>query len=220
MKAGLFTQDEFKLFARCEEFLWRVRCHLHFATGRAEERLTFDLQRSIAERIGYAARGGLSGVERFMKALLPDRQGCRRPHGHRLRRARGAPDQAPPGARPHVRPLPPPARRRAGGRRLHRRQQPPQRRCDEDAFERDPVNLIRLFWLADRHNLRDPSRRDAARHPLAAARSARPAQRPGGQQALSRHPDLAQRAGGGAAADERDRACSAASSRISAASSR
>nr|WP_272481346.1 [protein-PII] uridylyltransferase [Methylobacterium sp. B34] len=23
----------------------------------------------------------------------------------------------------------------------------------EDAFERDPVNLIRLFWLADRHNL-------------------------------------------------------------------
>ena len=46
VKAGLFTPEEFKLFARCEEFLWRVRCHLHFATGRAEERLTFDLQRS------------------------------------------------------------------------------------------------------------------------------------------------------------------------------
>src|SRR3712207_3186743 len=68
--AGLFTQDEFNLFARCEEFLWRVRCHMHFATGRSEERLTFDLQRTIAERFGYAPRRGLSGVERFMKVYF------------------------------------------------------------------------------------------------------------------------------------------------------
>ena len=47
-----------------------MRCHLHFITGRAEERLTFDVQRRIAERIGYKARGGLSGVERFMKAYF------------------------------------------------------------------------------------------------------------------------------------------------------
>ena len=32
---------------------------------------------------------------------------------------------------------------------------------DEDAFERDPVNLIRLFWLADKHNL--PINPDATR---------------------------------------------------------
>ena len=47
-----------------------MRCHLHFVTGRAEERLTFDLQRMIAERIGFKGRGGLSGVERFMKAYF------------------------------------------------------------------------------------------------------------------------------------------------------
>src|SRR5215207_2287278 len=70
VKAGLFSAEEFQLFSRCEEFLWRVRCHLHFATGRAEERLTFDLQRQIAERIGLSARGGLSAVERFMKAYF------------------------------------------------------------------------------------------------------------------------------------------------------
>ena len=70
VKAGLFTPEEFRLFARCEEFLWRVRCHMHFATGRAEERLTFDLQRSVAERIGLSPRGGLSAVERFMKAYF------------------------------------------------------------------------------------------------------------------------------------------------------
>ena len=65
--AGLFTRREYRLFCRCEEFLWRVRCHLHFITGRPEEILSFDLQRPIAERLGYAGRGGLSGVERFMK---------------------------------------------------------------------------------------------------------------------------------------------------------
>jgi [protein-PII] uridylyltransferase len=152
VKAGLFTQQEFKLFQRCEEFLWRVRCHLHFATGRAEERLTFDHQRLIADRIGFAPRGGLSAVERFMKsyfliakdvgdltaivcAELEARQTKKRPM---LDRMFGR------------------FRRRRGGalegddfiidnNRINV--------SSEEAFERDPVNLIRLFWLADRHNL-------------------------------------------------------------------
>ncbi|HEY8031539.1 MAG TPA: [protein-PII] uridylyltransferase [Methylocella sp.] len=65
--AGVFSRSEYKLFRRCEEFLWRVRCHLHFLTGRAEERLSFDHQRRIADRLGYSTRGGLASVERFMK---------------------------------------------------------------------------------------------------------------------------------------------------------
>jgi [protein-PII] uridylyltransferase len=65
--AGLFTDAEFKLFRRCEEFLWKVRCHLHYVTGRSEERLSFDLQRAIASRLGYVGHSGLSDVERFMK---------------------------------------------------------------------------------------------------------------------------------------------------------
>src|SRR5208282_1103213 len=65
--AGLFTSAEYSLFERCDEFLWRARCHLHFATNRAEERLSFDIQPVLAERLGYHDRGGLSRVERFMK---------------------------------------------------------------------------------------------------------------------------------------------------------
>ncbi len=65
--AGLFTSAELSLFERCEEFLWRVRCHLHFATERAEERLSFDVQTMMAKRLGYHDRDGLSRVERFMK---------------------------------------------------------------------------------------------------------------------------------------------------------
>ena len=64
---GVFDQDELKLFRRCEDFLWSVRCHMHFVTGRAEERLSFDIQREIAVRLGYTEHPGMQDVERFMK---------------------------------------------------------------------------------------------------------------------------------------------------------
>ncbi|MCB1510725.1 MAG: [protein-PII] uridylyltransferase [Hyphomicrobiaceae bacterium] len=64
---GLFTRAEVATFRRCEDFLWTVRCHMHFETGRAEERLSFDLQPLIAEALGYRANASLRPVERFMK---------------------------------------------------------------------------------------------------------------------------------------------------------
>jgi len=64
---GLLTQDEYRQFRRAENFLWAVRCHLHFLTGRAEDRLTFDLQRAVAARMGFSDRPGKSAVERFMQ---------------------------------------------------------------------------------------------------------------------------------------------------------
>ena len=67
MQAGPFTDHEYTVFIRAARFLWTVRCHLHFVTGRAEERLSFDLQPEIAARMGYRDRRGQQGVERFMK---------------------------------------------------------------------------------------------------------------------------------------------------------
>jgi [protein-PII] uridylyltransferase len=65
--AGVLSAAETATFHRCEDFLWTVRCHLHFLAGRAEERLSFDLQTAMSERLRYRSRGGLSAVERFMK---------------------------------------------------------------------------------------------------------------------------------------------------------
>jgi [protein-PII] uridylyltransferase len=64
---GVLSASEYRLFSRAEDFLWAVRCHLHFVTGRAEEKLTFDVQPELAQRMGYAQRVGMLGVERFMK---------------------------------------------------------------------------------------------------------------------------------------------------------
>ncbi|MBE7202913.1 MAG: [protein-PII] uridylyltransferase, partial [Parafilimonas terrae] len=135
--------------------------HMHFATKRAEERLSFGLQPRIAERLGYEARGGLSGVERFMKAYfriakdvgdltaivsaeMEARHAKRTPVldrwiGRFRDRVRATSVEAEDFWIDHGR-----VNLRA-----------------EDAFERDPVNLIRLFWLADRHNV--PIHPDAKR---------------------------------------------------------
>src|SRR6185312_5745108 len=67
VERGVFAAEEYRLFRRCEDFLWSVRCNMHFVTGRAEERLSFDIQREIALRLGYTEHPGLQDVERFMK---------------------------------------------------------------------------------------------------------------------------------------------------------
>ena len=64
---GLFTRAEYRSFRRAEGFLLAVRCHMHIITGRAEDRLTFDLQREVAARMNFADRPGKSAVERFMQ---------------------------------------------------------------------------------------------------------------------------------------------------------
>jgi len=66
-EVGLIGEDEARAWARASAFLWSVRFHLHYATGRAEERLTFDLQPVIGAAMGYTRHGPVQGVERFMK---------------------------------------------------------------------------------------------------------------------------------------------------------
>ncbi len=149
--AGLFTQRELQLFRRCEEFLWRVRCHLHFSTNRAEDRLSFDQQRIIAEKLGYVKHAGLTGPERFMKhyflvakdvgdltaivcAALEERQTKARPV---LDRFLG-------GLRRRPKTL-------GGGDFAIEVNRVTVAR--PDVFERDPVNLIRLFQVAEQNQM-------------------------------------------------------------------
>jgi [protein-PII] uridylyltransferase len=65
--AGLLSRDEYDSFARAEEFLWAVRCHMHYITSRATDQLSFDLQVLVAERMGYTDTAGRRAVEVFMQ---------------------------------------------------------------------------------------------------------------------------------------------------------
>jgi [protein-PII] uridylyltransferase len=154
IKRGVFDRDEYAMFRRCEDFLWSVRCNMHFLAGRAEERLSFDIQRDIAVRLGYTEHPGLRDVERFMKHyfLTAKHVGdltailCAGLEEH------------------HAKPAPVLSRVLA---RLRPSRGPTKLTGTDDfvidnaritiarpnVFKRDPVNLIRLFYLAQRHNL-------------------------------------------------------------------
>ena len=64
---GILTDTEARLAKRSWDFLWTLRFHLHYVAGRAEERLTFDLQPVVGARMGYTRHGRQDGVERFMR---------------------------------------------------------------------------------------------------------------------------------------------------------
>ncbi len=64
---GILTLPEAKHARRSWGFLWTVRFHLHYVAGRAEDRLTFDLQPVVGARMGYTRHGRQDGVERFMR---------------------------------------------------------------------------------------------------------------------------------------------------------
>jgi [protein-PII] uridylyltransferase len=153
IKFGVYDPREYRRFRRCGDFLWAVRCNMHFLAGRAEERLSFDIQREVAVRLGYTSHPGQRDVERFMKhyflvakdvgdltailcAELEDRQAKPMPVLNRMM-----------------------ARLRPRPRRTFVETDDfivDYNRitlADADVFSRDPVNLIRIFYLAQKYGL-------------------------------------------------------------------
>jgi [protein-PII] uridylyltransferase len=64
---GFMNDAELQILSQGQAFLWQVRYALHMLTGRAEDRLLFDHQRTIAELFGYHDTPERLAVEQFMK---------------------------------------------------------------------------------------------------------------------------------------------------------
>src|SRR3981081_3724903 len=153
IKCGVYDPRESRRFRRCGDFLWAVRCNMHFLTGRAEERLSFDIQREVAVRLGYTSHPGQRDVERFMKHyfLVAKDVGDLTAILCAEREDRQA------------KPMP------VLNRMMARLRPRPRRTfietddfivdynritlADADVFTRDPVNLIRIFYLAQKYGL-------------------------------------------------------------------
>ena len=158
VEKGLLTAAEYRQFRRAESFLWAVRIMLHHVTGRAEERLTFDVQRELAARLAYANRDSMSAVERFMRhyflmaKTVGDLTGLFLAHlDESTARSRWLPSLT---RRPA----------RLKGFTLKRGQIGVP---SDDFFKADPVRLLEMFALADSEGL--------AIHPLAMRAAARDA---------------------------------------------
>jgi [protein-PII] uridylyltransferase len=149
VEAQVFTTEEYTTFLRCVDFLWSVRCNLHFMTGRAEERLTFDVQPAMAERLGYVERRGLRAVERFMKhyfLVAKDVGDLTTILCSALEIEQVKPS---PGITQLLNPLTWRTRRRIRAKSDFRIDNGRLNVADPDVFKRDPVNLIRFFARAE-----------------------------------------------------------------------
>lgn len=63
----LLSVEDVARYIAADDFLWTVRFHLHDLTGSKDERLTFDVQPELAERMGFEDGEEESAVERFMR---------------------------------------------------------------------------------------------------------------------------------------------------------
>ncbi|MBI4005081.1 MAG: [protein-PII] uridylyltransferase, partial [Gammaproteobacteria bacterium] len=66
VKHGFLTEEEYKILDGGQTFLWKIRSALHYLTGRREDRLLFDHQKSLAYAFGFHSQDN-TGVEQFMK---------------------------------------------------------------------------------------------------------------------------------------------------------
>ncbi|MDH2354824.1 [protein-PII] uridylyltransferase [Bradyrhizobium sp. SSUT112] len=154
VERGVFDVQEYRTFRRCADFLWSVRCNLHFYSGRAEERLSFDLQREIAVRLGYTSHPGMQDVERFMKHyfLVAKEVGnltailCAKLEDQQAK-------PAPVLSRMMARLRPTPVKRRVPDSDDFIVDHNRINVAAPDIFKHDPVNLIRIFRLAQKNNL-------------------------------------------------------------------
>jgi [protein-PII] uridylyltransferase len=154
LERGVFDGQEYRTFRRCADFLWSVRCNLHFFAGRAEERLSFDTQREIAVRLGYTSHPGMQDVERFMKHyfLIAKEVGdltailCAKLENEQAK-------PVPVLSRVMARFRPSAARRRVPESDDFIIDHNRINLAAPDVFKHDPVNLIRIFRLAQKNNL-------------------------------------------------------------------
>jgi len=153
IELGVYDPREYRRFRRCGDFLWAVRCHMHFLAGRAEERLSFDIQREIAVRLGYTEHPGLQDVERFMKHYFLIAKDVGDLTAILCAKLENSQAKAMPVLSRMMARFRPRARHTLSETEDFIVDYNRINVSDENVFKRDPVNLIRIFHLAQKYNL-------------------------------------------------------------------
>ena len=143
---GILSSREANHFAKAQKQLWTIRCHLHYLAGREEDRLTVDHQREIATKLGYTDRSGNIAVERFMKHYYLTAKNI-----GDLTRIFCAAIEEEHQRKPRLRISAPWQKNKElgdfklEGGRLNSK--------SDAIFEKDPVNLVRMFYVAQQNEL-------------------------------------------------------------------
>ncbi|WP_310621981.1 [protein-PII] uridylyltransferase [Flexibacterium corallicola] len=153
---GVYSRRQLNKFRKAQDFLWAVRCHLHFLTKRPDDRLTFDVQQEIAARLGYKDHPGMRAVERFMKhyfLVAKDVGDLTRIFSAALeeQHVKSAPrisrffEKIVPFKKKRMQSIKGTKDFLAVNGRIVA--------ANDEVFKKDPVNLVRIFYLLDTQNL-------------------------------------------------------------------
>src|SRR5438034_2253937 len=153
IELGVYDPREYRRFRRCGDFLWAVRCHMHFLAGRAEERLSFEIQREIAVRLGYTEHPGLRDVERFMKHYFLIAKDVGDLTAILCAKLENSQAKAMPVLSRMMARFRPRARHTLSESEDFVVDYNRINVADENVFKRDSINLIRIFHLAQEYNL-------------------------------------------------------------------
>jgi [protein-PII] uridylyltransferase len=69
LERGVLPRHDVAEARAARDFLMRVRHAAHLATGRKEDRLTFEIQNSLSQELGYRSGPETAAVERFMRQI-------------------------------------------------------------------------------------------------------------------------------------------------------
>lgn len=67
VKHDFLKQTEYEALSECRTYLWKIRTHLHYLTGKHDDRLLFDFQRELAQAFGYEDGDNNLAIEQFMQ---------------------------------------------------------------------------------------------------------------------------------------------------------
>ena len=67
LSLGVMTNKEVSFYNKAEKYFMTLRSMMHYYSKNNSDRLTFDLQLSIAKKMGYKSHAGSTPIERLMK---------------------------------------------------------------------------------------------------------------------------------------------------------
>ena len=68
---GALSHAEYEDLKKNLRLIWLARCHLHSLSGRENDRILFEYQGQIAQRLGYRDMPDFLAVEHFLGELHP-----------------------------------------------------------------------------------------------------------------------------------------------------
>ncbi|RMF24855.1 MAG: [protein-PII] uridylyltransferase [Deltaproteobacteria bacterium] len=152
-ESAVASQEEQEELLEAREFLLRVRNALHFLARAKQDKLSFESQEIIAERFGYRAANGSSASDLFMREYYTRAAIIARTSHDIIERLTAPPEPSSVFGRLGARTLRPGVSIVAG-----------QLVAGEEVFERDPLELLRVFVDAQRAGVPLSSRtREAVR---------------------------------------------------------